>query len=274
MSKSGGTTKSMSSTRLPSFQQPYVQEMLTQAKGLYEAPGPSLYSGSFTAPFSLNEKRAQEGVWNNAFTPATEVADWTQQAFAHNLGPGRDPLTDPYFNSSVSSAVDPIFRNLTENVLPQIRGGYRQAGQPGGSRQSLSERGAVDVTTRNASEAANTLYSNAYNQAQQRALQTMSLGPELQASWFKPYEVLSGVGAQERAMQQALIDEERFRSDYAQNLPYTKLAEYSNLIRQPLGSEGTSELVAPAAGTASQIAAGAFSIPTIVAILRSLFGGG
>lgn len=274
MGKSGGTTKTTSSTGLPAFQQPYVTQMLQQAQGLYQQPGPSLYPQQWTSPLTADEVAAAGGARSTAVPAQLGVAQQAQDTFNYNLNEGRNPLSNPFLADTVSAAVNPIFDNLMRRTLPQLRQGHMLAGNFGGSKESIGAGLATSDATRQAFDASTSIYNNAWNQGQALAGQTLAQAPMVQGLWTNPYEVLSGIGGQERAYNQALLDEQKTKYEYEQNLPFTKLAEYSNLIRQPFGAEGTSAVESPTASTASQIAGGVLTVPMLISALRGLFGGG
>lgn len=270
MSKSAGSTQTVTSTSPPSFQQPYIDKLFSEASRLYGSSGPQFYPGSTVAPFTERGLTGQnlllEGAGDvNAFTKT--------QAYptAQKLLGAMDVANNPYVRDYADAATQPIMRQLTEEVLPQIRTSAVGVGGYGGSRQQLGEAQAVERAARAAGETRAGIYGRAYESGLGAAQNTLGMLPTLAASSLTPGQVYSGVGEQEQALDQARINEQMARWNFGQNLPYQKLAEYANAISGSYGGQGTSQV--SATGTAGQTAAGiAAGGLTMIDILRYLFG--
>lgn len=272
MGKGTGTTRGVSETSLPAWQLPYAQHAVGEAKNLYDRSGPNFFPGNTVAGLTGDEINASNYLKGVASTSMPEIAEWSQASFAKLLQNASDPMNDPNLQKSVDAAIRPVFQNLTESVLPNIRGGFLSSGGIGNSRRGIEEGRAVDATTRNALDITSNMYSDAYQRSQQNLGQALTLGPSLQGLYATPGQVLGGVGAQQRAIDQAKIDEEVARYTYGENLPYTKLSEYSNLIRSPFGAVGTSTAEGPPVDSTSQIVGGAaVLIPLLTQLFSRLF---
>lgn len=271
MSKTGGTTRSTATSAPPGFQQPYVDTALSEANRLYQTPGPQYYQGNTVAGFAPAENLARNYLQGDASASAARVAEGAEGGF-NNLLKSIDVNNNPYLKSAVSGAIDPIFKSLTESVLPQLRSGSVASGGYGGSRQGIAEGLAVDRTTQNALNTTSGMMSGAYNQGLQSVAQALQLAPTVQQAKVAPGEILSSVGAQERAMNQANIDADIAKWTYNQNLPYTKLAEFSNLISRPYGGTSESTTVAPQTGSAEQITGATAALLPLLGQIFKLFG--
>lgn len=271
MSKNAGNTSTMAETNYPSFQLPAVQQMISEAQRLYASPGPSLFPGSRVAPFNPLEQQGQEALVGAANTSLPAIANGAGQYAGFNLGKGRDPNANPYFQSTLNSAVRPIREQLLEQVLPSIRNQSLVAGTYGGSRQGIAEGLATKGAINAAQDTTANLSSQEYNNAQNRAMSTLNFLPTLQSLITAPGQVLSGVGETQRGLAQAQLDEQAQKYEYEQQLPYQKLAEFANYIRSPYGSTATSTVHGPEASTGSQIAGAALSLPALISLVQGLF---
>lgn len=283
MGKSTSTTQSVSQSAPPAFQMPYVTQMLGEAQRLYGQGGPGTYAQvvdngagpelnrSSIAPFTPNELSAQEGLVNSARTTLPEVADWTQQGYADALKL-RDPSQNPYLPRVIESSIRPVFEQLTRSVLPNIRNEAVGVGGYGGSRQGIAEGLATREATKQAMDLSGNIMNNAWQFGNQQANNALQLAPMIQGVQTAPSEILGAVGSQERAYQQALMDQLSSTYEYNQRLPYMNLAEFGNYATRQLGGMGQAYTEVPPASTASQIAGGALTIPALISALKGLFG--
>lgn len=253
MGKATGTTRTVSEVGLPEKQQRYLDTVLSEAERLYSSPGPGLYPGQWVAGFTQPELAAQAGVLGAASQPLRQISDAATQAYMFNLTAGRDPTNNPYFARTLDAITRPVFQQLTEQVLPNIRAEAIGSGGFGGTRQGLAEALATERATRAAFDAAAQFGSNAYSLGQQLALETLRSSPIVTDTVLEPFRAMAGVGAQQRSYEQALIDQARQMYEYEQALPYRKLVEFANIATRPYGSRGESTVIAPEGGGATQV---------------------
>lgn len=252
MGQTGGTTRTISETRLPEYQLPSFTRLLEEANRLYSSGGPRFFPGSTVADFAPAERTAFEHVERIAPMMAGIVQDWALPALGTALlGPGI--VNSPYVHSMAESATRPIMQNLLENVLPDLRQGAVAAGQRGGTREALAASQAVERTSRAAMDTASDIYGRAYLQGLQTMLGGIQALPTVMSQMYEPAEWLSGVGEAQRAMEQARINESIARWMHEQNLPWQTLSEYANLISVPMGGVSTSTVEATPSGQAMQI---------------------
>jgi hypothetical protein len=320
MGKGAGVTKNVSQTGPLGFVLPSYEKQVSEANRLYNQPGPNYFPGQGVAGFADAEKAGQEYLAGMA----PELADYfrqTQKPFLEGamnqssqfLDPlnqsiqgaqgtlGKTPMfgenylrdamalpgnisSNPIVTKAIDAAMQPAFRNLTEQVLPNIRNEFAASGGYGGTRQSLAEGQAAERTTRGAQEVGaqmmNAQLSQAFNnqleaaglgqrfdlaeadrmqrgnlgmmgalgqlygEGQRGGLQAAGMGAGLTAGMTAPGEILGAVGGQQRTMEQANIDDAIKKWNYEQNLPYQKLQEYANMIKGPFGGVSSSEVQA------------------------------
>lgn len=268
MSKNAGTTKTVAETNYPSFQLPAVKDMMSEAQRLYATGGPQLFPGTRIARFNPLETEGQAQTVATAQGPLQGLADSVGGAANFNLGAGRDVASNPYFQGAMSGAIRPITEQLLEQTLPYIRNQALTGGNFGGSRQAIAEGLATKGAINAAQDTTAKMSSEEYNNAQNRALQTMQMSPTIAQGMLAPGQVLSGVGETQRGMSQAELSEQAGDYEYMQNLPYKNLAEFANYVRSPYGSSATSQVDAPQASSAQQIAGLALTFPALYKWLK------
>lgn len=269
MSKTGGTATQTTQTAPAEFQQPFIDLAFNEAKGLFEMGTPEFFPSSLTAPLTGDELAGQDLARTAATGSIPKLLEGTNLAFGRALAGPETILQNPAAISAGNALVDPIFRNLSEQILPNIRGGAIAVGQPGGSRQSLAENRAVETTVRGASEALDRFFGNLLTSSMQSRSSAIAQLPQIAQSQALPAELLSAVGGQTRAFDQAQIDEDIQRFNFGENIPFQALREFSNLVTAPLGSTTSAATTAPERGTPEQITG---ALATLLPLLSRLFG--
>jgi hypothetical protein len=271
MSKSAGTTRTVSETAPSTLQKPYFENMLSEAQRLYQQPGPNLYPSTTVVPFNTNEIMAQEQLAGPQAFKAGEMSDWAQAALAYGLNEARNPASNPYFESAVTGATRPIFEQLTRDVLPGLRRTAVGGGTLGGTRQAIAEGLATQGATRQAFDVGSQMGTKAYDTGMNAFLQALGLAPSIQGMTTAMPGMISAAGAQQRALEQAQLNEEVARYTYGQNLPYAKLAEYANMISGPLGGTSATATEAPGISSAESALGWGMTILPLIQMLAGLF---
>lgn len=220
-------------------QQEYLTYGFGQAKDQYLNQIPQYYPGQITAPVDPLTQLAQSQL--GAQTPTMErFGNQAVTSATFDLGAGRDPQTNPYLQSAIQAALDPMVRdfNSAGGTLAGIRGEAIQNAQLGGSRQGIAEGLALDNLQRNMVGAAAQMANQGYQKGQDTALRTLALAPQTMGLLSTPATTLDAIGAQRQGYQQQLINDAIQQWNFQQNLPSAKLAQYMNLVQGNWG--GTS----------------------------------
>jgi hypothetical protein len=267
MSKSAGTTRTVSSTSVPSVQLPYLLFGLQQAKTQYDQGPPEFYPGSTVADFTPAEELAQQYLQQQAGTMAQlgegaiPTLNFLLQAY--------DVDKNPYIKSAVQGAIQPVMQQLREQALPAIRSGAVAAGGYGGTRQALAEGLAMQRAAQEMGNISSQMYNRAYETGLQAALSGIGAIPTIQQALAYPGQVLGAVGAQQRALDQAKINADIARFQWNQLAPRLALQEYMRLVGIPLGGETSTVVEGSAPGAAAQWASFGLSL---LPYLGHLFG--
>lgn len=236
------------STKPPEFQLPFLKRVFGEAEEQFDAPGPLAFPGQQVVGFTPEEQQAQTSLLDFAGGQGQQAVDASLAALNFGLGPVLDPASNPALAAAAEGATRPIFRALTEKALPAIRGGAIQAGQLGGTRQGIAEGLAVGRTSEAALDATSKLFSENFQSGLDLFGKSLALAPQtLQLGTFES-NVLGAVGGQDRALEQAIRDEEVNRFIFEQNQPSNKLAQFANLVSGNFGAEGSSITTQEATG--------------------------
>lgn len=236
----GGDTKQQQSqtttTSLPQNQQTNVDALMAGALDYYNSGGRQFYGGDGVANFNPYQLAGQEHLLNFA---GGQGQDFANQAMASNqffMDPNNimNPDNIPGYREAQDATSRKYTQNLTENILPYVRGGATQASQYGGSASGIGQALSVDRSSQaladslaNMDVAAYTQGLNAFNQAQNRAPALFQLGSQ-------PGAIMAGVGDATQNQEQREIDFDISRHMFEQNEPAVLL----QLLQGLTGSAG------------------------------------
>ena len=259
---SGGSQTATSATDFSSEsgpwgpQVPYIKSGFQQAKNLYEQGVPNYYTGESIAGFDPLQNYAQQAVIDYTRGPrAAGMQAGAEGSLMQGLTGQVD--TDAY-NPMVNAYTQNVIGNLQSEILPQIRQ-QQVMYQPGGSsRGALEQNNAVtEAVQAGLTDPLAQMYTNAYNQAQNRAVSSGQLYPSIMSAPLNMYGAVGDIGAERRAMSQAAIDADMARYAYEANAPQNALQNYMSMITGNYGgtSSGSSETtkVTPGPSGLSQI---------------------
>ena len=82
-----------------------------------------------------------------------------------------------------------------------------------------------------AGDITSSMYSDAFQQAQQNQLRALAVAPQTLQASLVPSQTLASVGAMEQARQQQAIDDARARFEFAQQAPGQALRDYTSVVQ-------------------------------------------
>lgn len=195
---------------------------------------------------------AQQGV--GAANQALGLANQYGGNFQGYLGSagGINPMT----GQLIQQGNQLLGRNYAQSVLPTIRAGAQGAGQFGSTRHGIAEgigrQGLGDAMQRQTTE----LLSNAWNQGQLNQRAAWGMAPEMarlqMGAQYYPAEALAnlaqtqgGIGAQQQALNQQRLQEQRGDFANLRQEPYDRLTWYNNIVNSNAGLGGSSSMPNP-----------------------------
>lgn len=160
----------------------------------YAANPPKLPEGSVVAGFNPLQQTAQGMALGAAGNQGKTAENATGAHSFLTTGAALDPNSNPGLRGAIDYATKPIERNLTENILPNLRSEATGAGGMGGSRgeiaQGIASRGTQEAVGGVSSQMANANYQNALDQM----TRAMGLTPTVQQSQIAPAGTVGAVG--------------------------------------------------------------------------------
>lgn len=192
--------------------------------------GVQIAPGSQVAPFNATQLQAQQQVLNNA--PKQQAgADAGLGASNWMLsGAVLDSNSNPGLRGAIDASTRPLFENLTNTILPQIRSDATMTGNYGSSRQGIAEGQAITGTQKAASDAASNIAFQGYNSgldAMNRSLGTLSSTLDSQNTAALG---IGAVGDVNQQQQQAVLDEALQKYYQGQMMPLEIGKELINLV--------------------------------------------
>ncbi len=216
LSDLGGTIFGTPSSTDPSTvwggQSPYLTDIYEQAQTAAQGPNVT-QTGLQGREMALGAAQGMSPFINQA-----------QQSNQFLMNPNMlDPSSNPFLAQTAQAASRPIMQALTEQILPNIRGGAVGAGQFGGSRQGIAEGIAARGALQQIGDTSANIYSQAYGQGLNAMQGGLGMAPQTAALGLMPSQVYQDVGSQQQ------MD------------PFRNLSMYSNIVGGPtvLGGGGT-----------------------------------
>lgn len=178
-------------------------------------------------PFNAN----QIGGQNQALASMMAQNDILQSAGMGNQfltsGAALDPNTNPGLQGTINAATRPIYQNLTDTVLPALRGqaAFGAAGPSanyGGSRQGISEGIASRSANDAAGDASSKIAFQGYNTGLDAMLKGIGLAPGTATAQTIPGLTQSGVGDVQANLAQRQLTADTAASMFPQWADYIK----------------------------------------------------
>ena len=236
---------------------PYIGQALEGAQDQYENFRQQYYPGATVAPFAPAQMESQAYRQNYA-QGVQPYINQAQNTSAFMQSPGMlDVASNPYVQGMAGAMGNRMSEMLTENALPAIRTGSIAAGQLGGSRQALAERGAIKDTQQKYGDALAGLYGGAYQSGLGAVNQAQALAPAMASLGAYPAQLMSGVGQEQRGYDQALINAAREPWQFYEQQPYDVMDRYFAQATGAGGLGSTQISTQPGPSTAQSALGGA-----------------
>lgn len=278
----------------PSWAQPTMEQLAQQImSGVGAVQAVPQYTGDFVAqPGAL--QLGVPGGYTDAAQMALSLIPQAQQALGQSsvmptydvTGAMLQPALQSYastnpagMTAAVNAAINPVYRQLTEQVLPSLQSSAAEAGAYGGSRAltALPAQALRDFSGEAGNIAAMLNYQDytdtanrvlqAYNESTSRGLgegdlltQRLSLTPDLLDSIMRlsggSAELNAQAAAMDTANQQAAIDNALQKYQYQVTQPFMGYDIATQLISQLAGNYGTTTSTGTSNSTQTQSTGG------------------
>ena len=190
------------------------------ATNLYSTTAPMYYPGNQVAPFSPLQEQGFAQIQNAANQPNT--LGQTGQGYFNNLESGSllNPATNPNLQNMAQLADNQISNNLTSEFA--------------GSGRNIE--GSAPVQASQMANVAADIYGGAYNNTLNNMTSALPQASQLTAQSFMPGQELLGAGGQIQNQAQNMIGANQNQFGYYQNLPFSQMNNYANLLGGMPGS--------------------------------------
>ena len=203
------------------------------------------FEGTGIADFNPDEALAQARLKNSVVPQLDDLAASAASSNKMLMDPKfmLDVENNEYLRGATRAMTGDVTRNLMENIMPGVRAGaIQQGGMYGGgsSRQGIAEGLAIGRTNQGLSDATARMMFDAYNRGLSGIGEAINRNPSVQGQQLFGSEVLAGVGAQKRSMEQAKLDEKIRQFYTGQQLPMLQAQELMSLIQGMPGGQTVS----------------------------------
>lgn len=255
MSKGGSQT---SDTHTRVVLSPERQSLLDLGmKALQKIPNQfGIYPKRTLAEIDPLSKQAQE-TYLGTIPALQERAGQVQEA-NKGLLQAADLSKNPYYQTALDAAINPLTSNFLRVTLPSVRSGGVSAGQAGSSRAGVAESLANKDYLQQVGNTSAGFAENAYQQGLNTELQALQLQPVVSKSLMAPGLVQEMVGSQRQAQAQSIIND-LVQKYYMRKLyPLQQVSQLFNYVSGLPGGEsfGTSTVEGGSSGSGGLMGGG------------------
>ena len=203
---------------------PYITYGLEEAKGLYEADGPSYYPSDTYIPAGATTTEALDAATARA-RAGSPLLPAAQAQQLSTISGDRLSATNPYFASMMASAAKPVVSEFNK-AIRDIGGRTAQSGRYGsgamGELESKASENLANALSQRGSELAYQNYAN--ERARQDA--AISSAPQMAMTDYSDINQLAKIGQTQEQYAKDALNADISRFEYGQNQPYAKLESY------------------------------------------------
>lgn len=204
-----------------------------------------VYPDSSVVGFNPLEEQAQALTSGTVAPTVGALAGQSAQANSLLANPNFMLAPNQYVQQAADATKQQVTNNLMEQVLPGIRQGDMAAGglySGGSSRTGIAEGLAIGKTNQGLSNAIADMYYKNYLQGLSGMGDAVNRMPGVIQQQSAAPSILSNVGAQQRMMEQTLLDEKVNKFYTQQSLPFLQAADVIGLVNGIPGATTTSNV--------------------------------
>ena len=238
---SGGGPTQSSSTQYPPWAAPFGAGLLSETNQFVQQDLANGYPSALNwqvAPFTglqqqgFGQGAGMAGADYSLIDPAFQNVAATQE------GQFLNPATNPWLRATFNAAAQPVTQQFEDATAPGINGMFAQAGSFGGSANQEAMSDQQKNLGQTLDNLATGIYGGNYEQERQNQLaQQQGLGNILQAG-FAPSQELLGLGGQQQAQQQNILNTGVQNEQQMIQYPFQILGELGNALQQAVGGQG------------------------------------
>ena len=227
MSKGSGGSQTQKSEPWEG-QAPYLTDIYSQAQNQFRQGPLQFFPDQTFAPVSDTTIAAEQLARQTALPQQQASADALSMGLQSQLAGPAGLANNPYLAGATEAALRPLYSGA-QGLLQQARRDATGAGQLGGTRQAILEKGVIGDYLQKAGDVSAGMYNTAYQNALEAQTRALGLAPAAMQSIAQPAATLAGLGASEEVRVQQAIDDARARFEFAQQAPGEALSQYANI---------------------------------------------
>lgn len=171
------------------------------------------------------------------------------QAAAPNASQAAQGYLQRAMSSDINFDLSRVKKNALDTAIPAAAAMFSGSGMTNSTQ-------AMDAVGRAAVDAVSPYEYGAWENAQGRAMQAASMAPSIDAAGYMPAQMMSNVGSQQQAMEQAMLDAQIAQHYEAGNKEFNDLNSYMSLMMGAGGLGGSQSQTVPGASFGQKIGSG------------------
>lgn len=254
---SGGTQKSETTEKLSREQNKLLDASMQFFKPYLRGKTPELYGGSVIPDLNRDQLDAQ-GMMRRGAEQQQDL--WKDMARTYGQMTSLDTLdinNNPYTKAAMDAAIRPMQESFSEVQLPGISQEAVTAGGFGGSRQGIAEGIASGKLSTAIGDTTAKIGSDLYQQNLSNLNKMIALGPQVMQGATAGAQTLGSVGAQNYALNQAQLQEQKDLFNAQTMLPFNMGLQLAGLSAGVPGGSQISTVPGPTTSPWQNILGGA-----------------
>jgi hypothetical protein len=228
---SGGGGTQVQKIEPSDLQAPYLSDLYSQSRNLYNQGGIIPYPDRTFAPVSDDTINAEAALRRLSAGDQQTMVNNIANAQNFALAGPQNLATNPYLAGATEAALRPVY-SQAQGLLQQARRGATEVGQLDGSRQAILEQGVISDYLTKAGDISSKMYSDAYKDAALNQQRALAYSPQTLQTLTTPAQTLASLGLAQEQRQQQQIDENMARYMAQQQQPIDALNQYSSIVGQ------------------------------------------
>ena len=196
---------------------------------------------SSVADFTPMQKMGQNLAAMKAYFGSPMVNQGSRLASSTINGDFVNPQSNPYLGKYFQQGAEDMSNTYLNNTMPMLRSTAQQAGMGNSTADALLKGQAMRGYNLGLSNLSTNIYGGAYKDERNNQNQMMNTIPSFYNIENQDLNTLQGIGQQNQQQAQSYLNEIKQMWDTRQAAPYTRLAQYGNLI-SPLFGQGASQI--------------------------------
>lgn len=214
--------------------QPYFLDIYGKTQTALNETNKNPFTGDFIAQPGQDATTGLGMLRSNASNPLFAQGVNAFQGMAADTAAGKylDPNTNPFIQAVAGAATRPLTQNFQNTVLPAISDQAIEQGAYGGSGSGIARGQASDALMRNIGDITSNIFYQNYNNERNNQLgagQLIGQGSDLAGI---PGQTMLAIDAQQRALQQMALDNQRQQFMEQKTAPWYGLGEASTILSQ------------------------------------------